>query len=149
MSNGRQWELALEAQHLAYRQQGRAVVHKTEPRRDKRGRYVEKAPPDFVGCIAPNGRAVVFDAKDCDNPQRWPLSGLQRHQAADLEAHWKAGAISFVALRFRGVGRVLDWGWLRRHYEAWRMGRGRASVPAEEIERCPEMGGEWGADWLG
>lgn len=142
---GRSWEIALEAQHDRYRRDRLAVVWKTEPRRDRTGRYVEKAPPDFVGVLA-DGRGVCFDAKDCTR-SRWPLSNVKPHQARDLEAVYLAGGVAFVALRMGSVGHFLPWGALRESYQAWRLGEGSASLGPRDIER---IGREMdGADWLG
>ena len=144
---GRQWEIQLEAQHDAYRRNGLALVFKTEPRRDRNGKHLEKAPPDYCGVLH-GGRAVVFDAKDC-RQDRFALSNIKKHQAHDLEAAHERGAFAFIALRFQGEGFVLPWRIVRMPYREWRRGKGRASISEYEIRQCFEMTGVFGAGWLG
>ena len=144
---GRQWEIALEAQHRDYERDGLAVVWKTEPRRGANGHYRDKAPPDYIGALE-GGRAVVIEAKAC-GAARFSLGMIKGHQAREMEKAWKRGALVFVALRFGSTGRVLRWEWLREHYGAWRMGKGPASLTERQIAELPAMGGEYGADWLG
>lgn len=144
---GRQWELHLEAQHDEYRRAGLALVFKTEPRRDRNGKFIEKAPPDYCGMLN-GGRAVVFDAKDCTG-KGFALSNIKTHQAQDLEAAWIRGGFSFIALRFQGEGFVLPWEEIRSSYQRWRGKSGRASLTAGEIDHFFRMTGPYGAGWLG
>ena len=146
MTKGRQWELQLEAQNNLYRKEGRAVVWKTEPRRDRTGKYVEKAPPDFCGVVA-GGQAVVFDAKDCKSA-RFSFSQIKRHQAKDLEAAHLRGALAFIALRFHGVGYFVPWTAIRIPYQRWVQGSRIASLGAAEIVQHTQLGGPFAADWI-
>lgn len=148
---GRSWELLLESEHDRYRRLGLATVWKAEPRRDMRGRFIGKAPPDYVGVLK-GGRAVVFDAKDCEQA-RWPLANLKRHQAMDLEATWKAGGLAFIALRMRHGERskwtqwAVPWTRLRIDYQQWASAGAThaASLDVNYLRNWAEAfeGGDW------
>lgn len=144
MSSGRAWERLLEAQHDKYRRKRLAVVFKTEPRRDRTGKYIEKAPPDYCGAIWPRGRAVCFDAKDC-KIDRFDLRRIKPHQAQDLEAIHQAGGLAFLAIRMPAGQWVAGWAHLREHYQAWRKGEGKASINAADLDwfAFPMTGGDW------
>lgn len=111
---GSSWERQLELWHRDYRRDQVAFVVKCNPpiRVLPHGKFAwrGKGPPDFFGVAG--GRAVCFDAKDC-NTKRWPFkdgrASLKPHQARDLEANQVNGGTSFVALRFNGKPWVLPW----------------------------------------
>jgi hypothetical protein len=175
-NRGVEWQRILEGWHDTYRRDRRAVVWPTPPRvrvlsrvspaGQFRAAWAAEGPPDYAGVLEPRGRAVVFDAKDCQ-AERWPLSSLERHQARDLEAVHAAGGFAFVALRFAGhLGAgtprrvegprgdeawVLPWATLGPLYWTWYDGdaeRGQASISRARVSnlgwRMPEIG-----DWLG
>lgn len=147
-NTGRAWEVQLEAQHEVYRKASRALIFKAEPRMQA-GRYVEKAPPDYVGTLL-GGRGVVFDAK-CYTGGRFPFSGLARHQAIALKRTADLGGLAFVALRLGTPGEsyMLPWGILSRVYADWREGRPGA-VASVDAAWCKAHGIPFdGADWLG
>lgn len=156
------WERVLDQWHVRYRAERRAVVWRTPPavrllsRVSTAGQFRAcfrgEGPPDYAGVVAPDGRPVVFDAKDVARAARWPFENLERHQARDLEAVQIAGGLAFVALRIRGAGWVLPWQrlgpwWWEWHEREGRAARGRASIDPTEVDwsrRMPELG-----DWLG
>ena len=153
-ARGLAWELTLEQRHREYRRDRRAVIFRCHPRRDRSGKYLEDAPPDFLGALA-DGRAVALEAKDHAGA-RWPLSRLADHQARDLEAVHLAGGVAGVALRLGGSGWWLGWGDLRGPWQAWRGGeRGPASVDGAWLREhaWPIVDGDWltavagGAGW--
>lgn len=145
MNAGHQWERCLEAQHREYMAARVAMVHKTQP--TKRGAaYTAKAPPDYMGTIR-GGRSVAIEAKHTD-ATRLPLSAIKPHQARDLTACHELGGLAFVALRIGGKGYALSWAWLGPVWRRWQAGTGTASIKASELEHLPELGGEYGADWL-
>ena len=56
-----------------------------------------KSPPDFIGTVCGSGRAIVFDAKQCDE-KRFPLSKIRPHQAEWIIRHGLAGAVAGVLI---------------------------------------------------
>lgn len=153
---GRSWEIDLARWHDAYRRDGRACIQRAHPpvkhiRSLGGGQFVgvrdRTGPPDFWGTL-PGGRAVVFDAKEC-SAARWPLKAVEPHQARDLEAHTRQGAVAFVALDFAGRGWVLPWDRLVEPYWMTVDGearRGEASLTPADVAL---IGLPMGADgWL-
>lgn len=162
---GRGWEARLKVWHDQYRRQGVAYVVQTSApikRVGETGRpgddrfeavFSSAGPPDFVGVARIGesglGRAVVFDAKETDE-SRWRTDRLLKHQAADLDAATRAGALAFVALRlgawkFGGVSGdftrewVVPWNVLRGYWP-------RGSLGLAELQM---VGVPFGADgWL-
>lgn len=156
MRGGRAWEAVLEHWHQGYRRDRLAWVAKAEPpvkmlsRKDGAGRFTacfeRMGPPDFVGILGPDGRGVVFDAKDCTRA-RWPFSDLPAHQARDLEAAHDRGAVTFVALRLQGHAWVLPWPAVRDLYWRWTDHGGEpASLAVADLERLALPMGD--AGWL-
>lgn len=130
MRKGGAWEAQLERLHDRYRRDRLAAIWRVHPpvivraaRADRTfvGAWAGDGPPDFSGVLYANGRAILFDAKDCA-ARRWPLKDLQRHQARDLEAAHIAGGLAFVALRIRGEAIALPWAELGPVYWSWREG---------------------------
>ena len=163
-NRGRAWQLLLEHWHDRYRRECRAVIHPTPPevrlltevsaQGTFRACFRGQGPPDYTGTLAPSGRSVSADAKDCAGT-RWPLSKLEAHQAKDLEACHLAGGLALVLLRlgrgYRAPCWSLPWETLREWYWRWKEGeaaRGQASLGPADCDaighRMPEPG-----DWLG
>lgn len=106
--NGAFFEKLIEAACRYYKMQGMAHIEKTpEPfqiqKKDQRtgrvtGFYKKKAQPDFSGTLK-GGKSVVFEAKHTDGTNM-PFSRVNAQQVADLDAHDKLGAISFIIISF-------------------------------------------------
>jgi len=140
---GTSWERRLAVWHDEYRRMRLAYVVKCNPAvkvlsaRGRSGSFMacweSKGPPDFMGTLAPNGRAVCFDAKDCNQP-RFGFDVLTRKQAIDLEANMESGGISFVALLFNGDPYVIPWTKLSEPWWSWAEKRSKgASLSAADI----------------
>lgn len=163
---GKAWEVTLDQRHDEYRRDRRALLVHTFPPIRILSRIVNGAfracwlgtgPVDYFGAVAPRGRAVVFDAKSTE-AERWRLSELPRHQASILETAAVVGGLSFVALRFDGVGLgrrefVLPWSELGPRWKAWTSTkRAPAGLASLSIGDCQEIGHEIvtvPGDWLG
>lgn len=159
-NQGKAWERLLETRHEEYHAARLAVVYRCHPPVKVLSRVTEDGfraawsgdgPPDFSGVVA-GGRAVVFDAKDCDQA-RWPLAGLHRHQARDLDRAERAGAHAFVALRLQGVCWVLPWTALAKPWSAWYATVARAAAGTASLgpDDCRALGRAmpYPGDWLG
>lgn len=137
---GKAWEAQLERLHDRYRRDQLAAIWRVHPgvrvHQDRGssfvGSWIASGPPDFTGVLWPQGRGVLFDAKDCEG-DRWPLASLERHQARDLEAAHLAGGLAFVALQLDGRAYVLPWADLGPRFWAWYERTGRAAVGTASI----------------
>lgn len=114
-AEGLVFERLIEGALVRYAEQGIAVIKKTpEPmkviRRLNGGRFEacfeQKADPDYKGCLAPDGREVIFDAK-LTVEDKISRSRVTDRQAEALEAHLAAGAICFVLVGFALGGQAL------------------------------------------
>lgn len=170
-NRGVPWQRTLALANDRYRRAGLAVVFQTQaPIRmignpDRTGRFTATfagdGPPDFVGEIAPSGRGVCFDAKECAG-LTWGFAELPRHQARDLEGVHLQGGISFVALLFAAARErpaeayVVPWHWLGPRWWAWHEGKGegRAAKGTASLSLEQARAGEAAArmlepgDWL-
>lgn len=108
--NGRKFEEMILRGCAAYREFHIASISKVpEPRRviGRTGNRAsamicvnaEKADPDFMGSLAPDGRCIVFDAKHTDE-NRIGKRALNPHQEEIMDAHMACGAVCFVAVSF-------------------------------------------------
>lgn len=94
--------------------------------------------------------AWAWEAK-ATTRHRWPLSGLESHQARRLTT-WhmpSAGRVAGVALRYdaEGLALWLPWAVLAPLWGRWATGgagRGEASLTAEQAAR---LGVPWGDHW--
>lgn len=111
MRRGSALEVRLAAQHVVYLERGVARVHKTYAEaRNVNGRivYSAKGPPDFIGTIG-GGRSVVFDAKESTRSPKFRLALVPQHQAKDLEAHARLGALVFIVASTTAGTWMLPW----------------------------------------
>jgi penicillin-binding protein-related factor A (putative recombinase) len=94
--------------HTTYRQAGNALMVPVPPpvgrlRREEdsasRGRftgfYRERTVSDYLGVLAPEGRALAVELKSVSE-DRWYLSQLAAHQAAFLELWAEHGGLAYV-----------------------------------------------------
>lgn len=108
LSAGKAFEDYLDFIHNWYNSHNRAFIEYTGTRsraitdRDGQVRFVAaKSMPDYVGVIAPMGRAIVFDAKTTQNKYSWQLKKDKVHQR-DTLSRWAArGAIAFFLIERR------------------------------------------------
>lgn len=99
--------MGLEKQIIAindlYKLLGVAWVDKTNVKTTVIGngfaRVDGKGPVDFLGTMAPNGRTVAFDCKDCAE-RRINLDRLEPHQLEQLERIHAIGGKAFILVRF-------------------------------------------------
>ena len=161
-NRGMEFEHELMAMHALYRRRKMARVEKnylqTQPLKDARlARVTGKAIVDFTGTLAPNGRSVAFDAKDCVG-RRIELNRLADHQIDYLGDVHALGGLAFVLVRFerRRVYRVpVDvwsdavqyhtYGEMPQRVDGWRP-KNKASL--SETDMRPEWAVK-GVDWLG
>lgn len=113
-AQGAYFEKIIDLSLAQYARAGSAVITKTpEPMmvisRLQGGRFVacfeHKAEPDYKGCLAPNGREVIFDAKFTTS-DKIEQSRITESQAKVLTAHWMAGALCFVLVGFAAKGQL-------------------------------------------
>lgn len=105
-----QWERQLIAWNALYRARGIADIKKTAPpyviegKGKKKGTYlitiIGKGPPDFEGALAPNGKAIRFEAKSWQGSDPWPLSEVKPWQRADLNKALQCGSLAWISLLF-------------------------------------------------
>lgn len=144
-NRGRAWEVKLDHQHRAYREDRQAVVFHAHP--EIRGGVRQKAPPDYFGVVG-GGQGVLFDAKEHQG-SRWPFSKLARHQALALESWQDRGGLAGIALRLGSETFWVDWRALGPHWWLWheKNTRAAASINVEMLRLiAKDMNG--GADWL-
>jgi len=60
-------------------------------------------PTDYIGSVAPNGKAVAFDAKETQNPKSFPLKNIHDHQLNFLTYFEQTGAKSGFLIWFKQV----------------------------------------------
>lgn len=151
MKAGAAWEAQLSRLHDRYRQERLAVILRCHPGvrvLASRGptftaAWEAQGPPDFLGQLY-SGRGVAFDAKDYTG--RFPLGGVARHQARDLEAYHAAGGVAGVALRLDGDGYWLPWAELGPRWWAWHESTAKAaSITPDAWWRPFDV---FGAGWL-
>lgn len=159
-NSGLAWQAVLDAFHDDYRRDSRAFVVRANPPVRVLGRpgaggvfratWAGDGPPDYLGMLAPDGRAVVFDAKNTLD-ERWAFANLERHQARDLEAGMNRGAFSFLAIRTGLSSWVVPWDRLRESWWAWftdsgRAASGAASLGTDDLDRLGtrmRVPGDW------
>lgn len=105
-NRGRDFERALDEMHDLYRATGVADVRKnyvksTVVGNGKWARVDGPAIVDYTGTVAPCGRYVAFDAKDCEGTVI-SLDRLKEHQAAYLGGVAALGGAAFILVRFEG-----------------------------------------------
>lgn len=162
-NRGKALEDVLDDLHALYAQRREACIDRTpHPMRkvgvQRPGVFLAvdegKGPQDYRGSVAPTGRSVVFDAKDC-SADRWKLAKLEDHQAERLALAHRTGAFAFVLLRLHGRLWVLPWPALRERRQAWldsraarggRAASGTASISAESLPALGHLCGVGG--WL-
>lgn len=113
-AQGAYFEKLIDCSLAQYAKDGKAFVTKTpEPMRVigrmPGGRFVacfaHKAEPDYKGCIPPNGREVIFDAKFTGG-DKIEQSRITEAQAKVLTEHRKSGALCFVLVGFAAQGQL-------------------------------------------
>lgn len=146
-NRGLSLEQLIELSNQQYRRRGQAVVHKVPthwvPLRGHDGKIsgakaAEKATVDFLGCVAPTGRIVAFDAKQNREPGRFPLDQRWSHEVEFLQDVARAGGIAFLLIEQIAAGRIylvpgVD---LFRFWAAAKAG-GRKSIPAAVLQTLP------------
>lgn len=113
LSAGKSFEEFLNFLHDYYEKMGRVHIEYAGTRsravKTKRGdlRFVAGySLPDYVGTIAPSGRAIVFDAKTTKNKYTWSLHKDRVHQRDTLSKWSKMGAIAFFMVERRPVEKL-------------------------------------------
>ena len=104
---GRGLEDLLDLAHALYLGRGTAMVrHYHLAARFRGGRQgshlaaLDKSqqPPDYHAALAPEGRLVVFDAKETKDGAAWSLDDRYRHQYERLKDWSGFGALAFFAV---------------------------------------------------
>lgn len=148
-NRGQSLEQLIELSNLQYRRRGLAVVHKVPthwvPLRGRDGKIMgakvaEKATVDFLGCLAPSGRAVAFDAKQNREPGRFPLDERWSHEVEFLHDVARAGGIAFLLIEQVSEGRIylLPGADLFAFWAAAQKGE-RRSIPAQTLQTYPAV----------
>lgn len=96
---GLTFEHRLNLANQMYRKHGRAVVNKIDTpvqfRRD--GLVLMKSTVDYLGCLL-GGQFIAIEAKATGGATSFPISSIQEHQAAYLQAVDNAGGLALVAV---------------------------------------------------
>lgn len=146
-NRGLSLERLIELSNQHYRRQGLAVVHKVPthwlPLRGPEGKITgakvaEKAAVDFLGCLAPAGRTVAFDAKQNRDPSRFPLDKRWSHEVEFLQDVARTGGIAFLLIEqvAEGLIYLVPGADLFEYWAAVRKG-GRRSIPAQALKMFP------------
>jgi penicillin-binding protein-related factor A (putative recombinase) len=114
-NRGKLWEAQLDAMHAYYMKTRQAYAVRCYPEMRQVGDHalqVGAGPPDYV--ILAGGRTVIIEAKQCAIV-RWAFRLLPDHQAIQLDAAERHGAVGVVLIRFSTAGLtcVLLWRDLR------------------------------------
>ena len=160
-NRGKEFEHTLMVMHGLYEERGFAVIRKnyvasTVMQNGKIARVEGPAMVDFSGPLAPSGRHVAFDAKDCKK-DFISLERLEEYQAAYLVGVDAVGGMAFVLVRFawKHVYKIPIRSWVDADlahkfgvmdsYIDWTpTGLGRI-----RMSDCPEKWRVNGYDWLG
>lgn len=163
-NKGQGLENLIQLVNRQYLLTGRAVVQKVPTPTTVRwaagqivgAKHTAKSTVDFVGCLAPSGRFVAFDAKQNGEETRFPLNHDWAHEVEFLRYVHRAGGITFLIIEqtqkqqfFLVPGPALFeyWDGAFNHYGP---DRGRRSIPVHEIEQRPiESSVMVPVDWLG
>lgn len=95
-----------------YRRDGIAMIEKAGTRArpihvNGRLQFIaQRSMPDFLGCTTSPHRMLVFDSKSTDSERSWRLHSGQLHQAEQLEAWARVGAIAFFLVESRPLACV-------------------------------------------
>ena len=109
---GQFFEKQIEAACLYYKTEGIAHIEKnSEPFRITRnvgngrfeGFFEKEGQPDYKGTLAPDGKAVCFEAKHT-TADRIKQEVVKEHQMDSLKLHQKLGAICFVLVSIGNDG---------------------------------------------
>lgn len=65
-----------------------------------KGAFLTSSTVDFIGCVAPTGRGIAFDAKHTLNANSFPLSNIKDHQILFLDLWEKSGGLSYFIIQF-------------------------------------------------
>lgn len=154
-------ERLVEMSNRQYEHRGVAVVQKVPTPmvpRSENGvltgvRLGGKSTVDFVGCLAPAGRMVAFDVKECREKSRFPFDKRWEHEVEFLRSVIRAGGVAFLLVELISEGCV----WFvpadelsRRWHEAYVTGTGPKSIPLAELQRMTRVGSSTAVpvDWL-
>lgn len=148
-NRGLSLERLIELSNQQYRRQGLAVVHKVPthwvPLRGAEGKITgakvaEKAAVDFLGCVAPSGRLIAFDAKQNRDERRFPLDERWSHEVAFLQDVSRTGGITFLLIEQVTEGRICLLPGTAL-FDCWTAARngGRRSIPVPMLRTCPEV----------
>lgn len=105
-NRGKEFEALLEQAHEFYRVRGFADIdHNPTASKHIGKRVIQVASTvDFSGVIAPDGRAIYFDAKETQEASL-PLRSIHAHQIRTITDKQRFGAIAGLMIRFVGVAR--------------------------------------------
>lgn len=151
---GKQLEQLVDMANRQYRNKGMADVRKIPTpvtiTGNKAGRvtgFVTKGEHvDYFG-VTPDGRAVIFDAKETALTTSFPLKNIHPHQFEILKSWHEKGARAFLLVSFtkrQGETYILPFELLN---EAWAgyIGDGAKSIPYSVfIEKCEQVKNERG-----
>jgi recombination protein U len=145
-NRGMGFEYALEHTNRMYEAMELAVVNKrpTPVRIQQKiagGKitgYLEKpSTVDFDGTLR-GGRSIVYEAKECRDPNRFPLSNIEEHQVDYLRKCHELGGISFILIEFTTYRAIylIPYITLKSYWDKWKKdgSRGTASIRKEEMD---------------
>ena len=90
--------------NLVYRQKKLAIVNfqETPIIQTRKGLIRKMSTVDYIG-VYTAGRAIAFDAKECESLTSIPLGNFKQHQAVFLEYWHACGGYAFFFIHFKKV----------------------------------------------
>ena len=143
---GQTFERLLDYTNQIYQNQGRCLIQKrptpvkvfkTHGRKVLSGVYESKSTVDYDGIY--RNKAIVFEAKSTQIKTSFPLSMLANHQIQYLDNAEKHGAVSFVIIEMRAIGKVFVVpNTMIQKYVKESKTSGRKSIPVDVLETDAE-----------
>jgi len=157
-NRGKSLETLIEHANKQYKAKGVALIQKvaTPWTVIRRGKQIvsafpaEKSTVDFIGIA--QDYAVAFDAKQCKEKTRFPLSNIEQHQMDFLREWARQDGKSFFIIEMSELGKIYkaEFGHIS-HYWYKALKGGRKSIPIKDFDKFKVVGQAGGIvlDYLG
>lgn len=146
-NRGRSLEELIIYTNEQYKGQGDALIQKvaTPWTVIRRGKQIvsafpaEKSTVDFVGIVREK-IPVAFDAKQCKEPTRFPLSYVEPHQMLFLKIWSGYGGEAFFVIEMVALQKIfrVPYTVMSKYWELARIG-GRKSIPADDFKEMQSL----------
>ncbi|MCO1599846.1 Holliday junction resolvase RecU [Desulfosporosinus nitroreducens] len=143
---GKSLETLIEHANKQYRAKGLALVQKvaTPWQVIRKGKQIvsafpeEKSTVDFIGVAG--DKAIAFDAKQCHDKTRFPLSNIEPHQMDFLGSWQEQGGTAFFIIEMTVLKKIYRLELADVHmYWLKSLNDGRKSIPVKDFERFLEV----------